>query len=571
MDKIEKWLNDRLMWLHVFFVILVVGMYWWAFASTNNYNDSIGDHNGWNVNNYTPVVTDWNTSNLVFDNTSDNAVTFGASDTVLSITSTSDYGGNMSFDGYTLYTLGSRLFDGTGTLDLGAGVYTKANSATSHIGSGVGTVTATSCVVTWDGTDGVLDFDKLFETKQYVFGNSATVNITSSQEHRPRNNGIPLIFGNNVTITGGGMFRAYRTTSGELHSTGSGCVLGCGLRFNTASAGINCEIPAITTSGVVSINTAEVNCTTKLTGNLSSGNAMEIYDASIAGFVVNFNGYDITSSATFYPAMITVSSVLNFGSGTHTFKVFDGTLSSVGTCNFESATINVNGDYKLATNQTVNPGTSTVNITNTSTIISANKKFHNLNINASGKTVTGADRIWADSVAVLAGTLALGGTGTDTLTKCRVLGTINTSGDTVHALSYDIDAGATLTKDTASLWQVADGGIVRMGGKEFPYLNNLGTTTFWGNGSFAGFGMATTGGDSARFEPAKKYTFLAKPIIRGSGLTRNAWVSHTATQRDTIDFPAKDTLKNFYIRDQIFLDTCYCKRADTCLSGGGGY
>jgi hypothetical protein len=172
---------------------------------------------------------------------------------------------------------------------------------------------------------------------------------------------------------------------------------------------------------------------------------------------------------------------------------------------------------------------------------------------------------------VLAGTLALDGAGHDTLTKCRVLGTLNTSGDTVHALSYDIDAGATLTKDAATLWQVADGGMVRMGGKELPVIDNLGTTTYWGSGSFAGFGMSASGGDTARFEPAKKYTFLTKPIIRGSGLTRNFWVSHTATQRDTIDLPARDTLKNFYIRDQVFLDTCDCKRADTCLSGGGNY
>jgi hypothetical protein len=84
-----------------------------------------------------------------------------------------------------------------------------------------------------------------------------------------------------------------------------------------------------------------------------------------------------------------------------------------------------------------------------------------------------------------------------------------------------------------------------------------------------GLRMPTAGGDTVRWQVAKRFNILTKPTLRGTA--RNFWLSSSANSRDTIDLPARDTLHNFYIRDQVFLDSVRCARSDTCTSGGGNY
>jgi hypothetical protein len=129
-----------------------------------------------------------------------------------------------------------------------------------------------------------------------------------------------------------------------------------------------------------------------------------------------------------------------------------------------------------------------------------------------------------------------------------VLETLNTSGDTVHALSYDIDAGATLTKDTASLWQVADGGTVRMGGKGLPVVRALGNVTWYDGGTIAELRPPAAGGDTVRFEAAKKFTFT---VLDSAYWNRNTYLSTSGGVQDTLGIPDDVTLNGIKAKDQV--------------------
>ena len=119
---------------------------------------------------------------------------------------------------------------------------------------------------------------------------------------------------------------------------------------------------------------------------------------------------------------------------------------------------------------------------------------------------------------------------------------------------------------------MGDGGKLYMGGKSWPLTWAAGKLGLYDGGTLADFRMAGGGGDTVSFEPAKRYTFTAfdSDNIKGSNGTtgKNYWRASTVGTRDTIDLPGKDTLENFWLQGQVFLDTVRCARGDSCISGG---
>jgi len=188
-------------------------------------------------------------------------------------------------------------------------------------------------------------------------------------------------------------------------------------------------------------------------------------------------------------------------------------------------------------------------------------------------SLTGADALKCRALSIAAGgSVALGGAGTDSIGNCDVAGTLNTAGDTVvFTGDVTLASGSTITNDAASKWTCTkDGVALAINGKSIPLVQLLGSARFTSTaatgGTLAGLTMPSAGGDTVIWQHSKRWTISAKPTLRGTA--RNYWLSSAAGSRDTIDLPANDTLHNFYIKGQYFLDTVTCRRADTCLSGG---
>jgi hypothetical protein len=99
-----------------------------------------------------------------------------------------------------------------------------------------------------------------------------------------------------------------------------------------------------------------------------------------------------------------------------------------------------------------------------------------------------------------------------------------------------------------------------------------GLTRAFDGGVITSLYMGTDGGDSLVMEPAKRYTFSERGSLRGTGYTRNAFVSATPFERCTVVTTyGKDTVSSFYSRDVVYPNGRRLARQDSSLSGGGGY
>jgi hypothetical protein len=328
-----------------------------------------------------------------------------------------NYNGNMTAAGYGYYLYGDYVDDGTGTRTLGSGIILNGASSTLHLGSTLGTVTATSCTLTMNtATSGVIDVDKATTFMSIVIGASAIATSSGAAKITYQSATTLLTIGANATYTVNFQTDYKATAAQQLWSLGAGCTWnGTGRQDWVGSTNnavpANCSIPATsyTGTGIFLIrpgNPFEIN------GNISYGGALYLVDGIAAAFTVNTNNYNITCGA-FNLGGGNATSVYNFGSSAITCTSLAPPTSVNAILNMSTSTWTCSGNWTFGSNQIVDPGTSTVNITNTSTITSASKSFYNLNLNAPGKIITIADDInlaIGGGFALTAGTVSTGTT-----------------------------------------------------------------------------------------------------------------------------------------------------------------
>jgi len=420
----------------------------WSSASSTDLNDSA---------NYSGSGALLTTDDLVFDSTSIVNATASANLDVNSITVASNYSGNMTFINRTaIYENGNASFDGTGTLHLGSGITLNGASAILHIGSGVGTVTASPCVVTMNGTTGMtIDDDKSVLFKSLVLGANAIVTNSGSITTTYTGTSTLLTFVNGGTLTINTQINLRATADCSVISiTGSPTINGTSiLEIHGRNSGVVSTLPAITMTGTTTLNiagrvtTASTSHTITLSGNISAP-TINIMNNTANGFVFDQGMYTITSSGVLSIGnSSTGSTVLNFNGNITSGSINGSTYNGATTVNLGASLISCNGNFTFGSNHTITPETSTVTITNTSNITSNGKLFYDLVIDASGKTITLINALSCHSITKTSGTI----TGNFSITfsgnasfsvSTTLYRLIRTSGVTG---TITIEAGATLT------------------------------------------------------------------------------------------------------------------------------
>lgn len=243
---------------------------------------------------------------------------------------------------------------------------------------------------------------------------------------------------------------------------------------------------------------------------------------------------------------------------------------------WNSADANVlDGPISIAGNYTrgaSSAGTRTnwTTITAASTVTCNGKNMGNININASGATVTVADNLIADSLTVTAGTLILSGTRDSLTGVLQVLGTstLTTTGDTliINGTPITLASGSTLTKNAATLWKVKAAPVtLALNGVSAPVIVFTGNPTITGGGTLAGLSKAVAGNWKVTAQNAQTLTLSALTF----GVTtakQDSMLSSSAGNQATISLPATATWTNAYCKDILFQDTV--RVSDTVGDGG---
>ena len=495
--------------------------------------------------------------------------------------------GNRSFLA-GLTSSGDVLLDGTGTQTIVGAVTMNSPTGNWHLGSTTGVPTTEACSLAMNtGTLGVIDMDRSVATiKAITVGVNDTVNLTGAGALTVTNAGPPLTLNNgaSLNISAGGTTKFYKTTAGDMFvaGTGSRIIGNSQIDFQPIYAGaIVVNIPALTSTSTGQLTFFEGNVATiptyNWTGNTAHAGIYRLFVNAATTGTYNTNGFDI-SGTTFNIGSNNASGAcnINLGAGT-TITLTAGVNSAL--YNSGTTTVNDTANWSVSTNfnwrstHTHNAAAGNVfNYTGTGAIASTGM-YRPDSIYVTGIR-TASDRLRFGALTVgTGGTFAITDhSGADTIARgMAVTGTLNTDVDTVY-VGGDITlaTGSTISATTGKWLCGKDGVNLAINGKSIPLVQLIGTANFTSSaatgGTLAGLTMPAAGGDTVKWQHSKRWTISAKPTLRGTA--RNYWLSSAAGSRDTIDLPAKDTLHNFYIKGQYFMDTVTCKRADTCLSGG---
>ena len=482
--------------------------------------------------------------------------------------------GNLTL-GKTTYSR-DLLIDGTGNLTLpNDTLHGTGAGGQYHVGSTVGTVSATDTKLRFSGSAMTFDNDRVAMYKHITINKEVTLTSTGSAS----STGFGLAVATGCILLDTGAVLVNNGNEIRLYTHGHTPWL---LRDTTAKIEGNKPIivSAEYTNSKVKVGYLKYRGTSSITltclgsfqvptpawlslvGNLDLGSTSNL---------IIYLHHNLTNRLIFNDSSKTIiCDTLRYGcryapqtlemkfTGTHYVNAIDAVTYNTGNMydTMSTAVFNVEKSVRIGSNHNVFPGTSIWNITGTSNITSNGKQFADSLACTGSGTVSLADNLTCGALRVSSGTL-------------------NISGDSVYCARYaGVATGAALTTDASSRLRLGDGARLDMGGKNWPPTWFAGSARIYDGGTFANLYMAGSG-DSLMFEPAKRYTFTAfdRDNVKGSNGTtgKNYWVSQTPTQRDTIDLPSNVTLVNFYIRDQVFLDTVTCRRADSCYSGGGGY
>jgi hypothetical protein len=402
----------------LFFILAPAGI---AQATTCVWN-SHGSTNMNLVSNYYGAGCTLGTSDdLQFTGTSTVAATATGNLKVGSITTLSAYTGSWSLA--TFYATSTdnigMIFDNSsstsGTLNLGSGITLSGNSATLHIGHGVGTVTAGSCAVVMSGTGMTLQDNKGTTFRNLTLGANAAVTVSGSAANiyfQESSGGSSLTLGNGSTFTSNQTVALRSTASSTIINLPASYTLnGTGLMYIQAynsSGNAVITIPGFTrTTGPVQISSRMAGTATfNFNGNMNL-NSVTMIAANGGSVVFNTNNHSITASGIIVTgsAMAGSTATYNFGSSTVSILSYDSSANNTDASflNLQTSrwTFSGAGGWVNGSSQAVNPGTSLVTFTNTAPIKSRGKSFYDIAINASGKIITLYDNLTAHNFNII--------------------------------------------------------------------------------------------------------------------------------------------------------------------------
>jgi hypothetical protein len=510
------------------------------------------------------------TDDLVFNNTSVVNAAATAPLSVNSVTIASNYTGTWSLSGQTLTCAAGFSDDGiTGAHNYGDGITCNGASSTFHVGSGVGTVTATSCAVTMNTvTAGILDVDKGVNFKSLVLGASATVATTGTTTSFSNSTTV-LTLGANAALSLGANMALTLTGACDAYSLGAGySITGAGTLsiFTNVAGAIN--LPAMTKANAFYIRSTVSGSVVTLTGAISCG-VLRILT--------------VVSTLTFNQGENAITcSDLNFGisgAGTGTFNftnainlaTFDCSSYNSGTVNgnFDNSVITCTGSWTYGSNHIINPGTSTVtfNGTGAQTITSNGKIFYDITANNTGTSfITRADSLTCHDLTLTDGpwNSATYGIRADdfiysTTDSCRFQN-LWLTGD------FTRSAGATKNDTAAQHIRFLAGTSHTMAaaGKTYAQITMSGPTTITGGAVINKLSYGIDGIKST-FEAAKKVTAGSLPGFGGASGSLDSALSATPGAMDTLSCP-QDTPAYVYTRDQYMVNPRYLPA--TSVSGG---
>jgi hypothetical protein len=385
----------------------------WNSTGSTDLNDGV---------NYTGSGALLETDDLVFDGTSVVNATATNNLIVASINITAAYSGAMSFAGYTaFYNTGDATFDGSGTLNFGNSITLNGNSATLHVGSGVGAVTSTACSIVMNGvTAMVLDIDKTCYFKTLTLGIGAVITNSGAGFLIVQGATTPFIMGNNSTLTNNAVIIFALTANALFYTIGSGCTIAGSsiIYFWLLSSLTTITFPAITilNTPISIFDGADYlgGWTIIATGavNVGTGTFRIYCVGSGSEGVIDFNDQNVTCG-DFYTGINQANEkcTVNFKSGSFSISSFNGnTYHAAGefNANFQTSQWFCSGNWIFGDSHTIVPGTSLVTINNTSTITSNGKSFYDLILDAPGKIITLADNLSCHDITVTAGTILAG-------------------------------------------------------------------------------------------------------------------------------------------------------------------
>jgi hypothetical protein len=389
-------------------------LYWTNAAADNDMNNPAnyteGDAGG--------AAAEIAATDTLFFSSGSAAATASGNIAVAKVKTTAGYSGAWSISGKTL-TVDDAYFDATGTLNLGNAVTVNGASGTFHVGSSSGTVTATSYVLTMNGTTAmVLDDDKGITANSLTLGANAVVtNSGSATTTTFTNSGTCLTFTNGGALTANQNMKFYCTGTAAIFSiTGSPTFNGTGQIAIRASENQTVTLPAITYTGSGLWLFEEAGTITFQTSTYSLGGAFNIGTATFVlrnalggnHIIFNTNNYPMTTGSFRVGAQTLTSITFNAGASIFNVTDFSGSnyagLSTI--FNMGTSQWTCTGNWTFGSNYTVTGSPIvTLNGSGAQTVTSNGKSFYDLTINNSGSNIA-TPVSFADS-ATLTGDLNL--------------------------------------------------------------------------------------------------------------------------------------------------------------------
>jgi hypothetical protein len=390
------------------------------------------------------------TDDLVFNSTSVVNAAATAGIVCNSITIASTYSGTWSLSGQTATCAQGFSDDGiTGAHNYGNRITCNGASALFHVGSSVGTITATSCVVALNGaTAMVFDDDKGITIAGFSFGASALVSSTGGANTTVTGS-APITFVNGGTLTiNASRILTNLTASGSsiTITAGSPTIVNNGAgncNFSIAGNNITNTIPAMTLSGsagyLFAVNAGNTGAIFELGGTFSTSTAaitIQQTRADPSDMTFNTNNYSLTcGSFTIGVSDVSGKLTVNFGSSVISISSIVASdltyTTGFSRLNFQTSQWTCTGAWTFGSNHTVDPGTSLVNLTGSAaqTITPNGKLFYDVTINrvtAGTCTFSGAVNLhtliisstntqavsWTGTSMTSSGNLTLDGSGT---------------------------------------------------------------------------------------------------------------------------------------------------------------
>ncbi len=500
---------------------------------------------------------------------------FTANMSVESITITAAYTGVVTMTGFTLTCSLGFSDDGiTGVHTYGTSITCNGNNSTLHVGSGIASVTATSTAIIMNGTTAmILDIDKASVWYSLTLGALAKVTISGAAGTFVLSSAANPILsvGNNATLTVNQFTQFSPTITSTVFSWGIGVTFNGngGWTIRPGGNNITLSISETTYSGTGGVYFNDWGSSTldgiwSFTGNQNyGGNTFYVHcDTAGALCTLTTNNNSLTCGQLNLGAN-NATATFNFNAGASIISItsYTGVTYNTGTINinYQTSQISCSGSWAFGSNHIVNPGTSIVTITNTSTITSTGKSFYDLIINAATKTITCADALTCAAggdLTLTAGTLTLATFNLTVGGNTAVNGTstLNATGSTCSfAGNYTTAAGSTITINAATNYTFTAATVVTTNGKTLPQV------TFNSNFSINDTCTITrlirgVDGFTGTFEAGNTFTIsnLAAANWNGAAGSLNAVRSSVPGTQFTIVLPNAATLTYYDSQDCIY-------------------